>query len=148
MNTRSGGWIFPGVVRCTVLVAVLSAQCMSQGGSLPEACRLSGHCFGMIHELASPIVVRSAEGDVRISSTRPDDPMRGATVEVFGPGDSTEKHSAETDAHGRFRIKGLPAGNYSFTVWASGFNSVVGRLTISKQALPRNKLHIDMTFGV
>ncbi len=131
-----------------ITFAVLGVQCWPQSGALPEACRLSGHCFGIIHELAEPIVVRSAEGDVRISSTLPDDPKRGATIEVFGPGDSKEKHSAATDQHGRFKIKGLRPGDYSFHVWASGFNSVVGRLTISRRAVQKNKLHIEMTFGV
>jgi hypothetical protein len=129
-------------------MAALAGQCSPQGGALPEACQLSGHCFGMIHELADPILVRSAEGDVRRSGAIPDEPMSGATVEIFGPGDSAEKHSAETDPHGRFRIEGLADGNYKFDVWATGFNSVVGRLTISKHAPRKNKLHIEMTVGV
>jgi hypothetical protein len=133
---------------CVVLVVVVGAQCWSRGDALPKACRLSGDCFGIIHELAESIVVRSAKGDVRISSTRPDDPMRGAIVEVFGPGDSSQKHAVETDARGRFKIKGLQAGEYSFHVRASGFNSVVGRFTISKHAAQKNKLHIEMTLGV
>ena len=136
------------LAQSAILITVLSLRCWSQGGALPEACRLSGHCFGDIHELQDPVMVRSAEGDVRISSTLPDDPLRGATVEVFGPGDSTEKHSVETDAVGRFKVNGLPVGNYSFHVWASGFNSVVGRLTISKHAPQKNKLHVEMTLGV
>jgi hypothetical protein len=148
MSTDIGRWMFCRVLRCAILFAVLSTQCWPQRGALPEACQLSGHCFGIIHKLAEPIVTRSAEGDVRISSTLPDDPMRGATVEVFGPGDSKEKHSTKTDAHGHFKIKGLPPGHYSFHVWASGFNSVVGDLTISKRSVKRNKLHIEMTFGV
>jgi hypothetical protein len=148
MKTNTQGLKFSGVLECVILMAALSTQCRSQGGALPEVCRLSGHCFGIIHELAQPLVVRSAEGDVRIASTLPNDPMRSATVELFGPGRSTEKHSAETDAHGRFRIKGLPAGDYSFHAWASGFNSVVGRLTISKQTVTNKKLHIEMSLGV
>ncbi len=131
-----------------ILSAVLSTQCWSQNGTLPEACRLSSDCFGIIHEIPDAIVVRSAEGDVRISSARPDDPMRGATVEVFGPGDSKEKHAVQTDARGRFKIRGLQAGTYSFHVRALGFNSVVGRLSISKHAPPTNKFHIEMTLGV
>ena len=100
-----------------------------------------------IRKFAEPMVVRSAEGDVRISSTFPHDPMRGATVKLFGPGGSKEKHSAQTDANGRFKIKGLPAGEYSFHV-SSGFNSVVGHLTILKQSIKWNKLHIETMLGV
>jgi hypothetical protein len=147
MNTDRSSWMFRRVAECAIFIAVLGAQCLSQG-ALPEVCRLSEHCFGMIHELADPVLVRSAEGDVRLSGANPDQPMRGATVEVFGPADSTAKHSTETDAHGRFKIEGLPPGDYRFDVWASGFNSVVGRLTISKHALRKNKLHIEMTLGV
>jgi len=148
MNTPIVSWRFCRVLTCVILPVVVSTQCWPQGKALPEVCQLSGHCFGIIHELAEPIVVRSAEGDVRISSTLPDDPMRGATIEVFGPGDLKEKHSAETDQHGLFKIKGLRPGDYSLHVWASGFNSVVGQLTISRRAVQKNKLHIEMTFGV
>jgi hypothetical protein len=148
MNTPIVSWRFCRVLTCAILPVVVSTQCWPQDKALPEVCRLSGHCFGIIHELAEPIVVRSAEGDVRISSTLPDDPMRGATIEVFGPGDSKEKHSTETDEHGRFKIKRLPVGQYSFHVWASGFNSVVGDLTISKRSAKKNKLHVEMTLGV
>ncbi len=136
------------IVRCSILVTTLSMVCQPQVSALPEACQLSARCFGIIHELAEPVVVRSLEGDVRISSTRSDDPLRGATVEVFGPNGSTIKHSAETDARGRFKIKGLKAGTYSFHVWASGFNSVVGRLVISKHTDHGNKFHVELTFGV
>ena len=66
----------------TVLTIVLCVPGWPQSDRLPDACRLSGHCFGIIHELAEPVEVRSAGGDVRISSTLPDDPLRGATVEV------------------------------------------------------------------
>ncbi len=136
------------IVWCAILVTALSVVCQPQASALPEACQLSGHCFGIIHELAEPVVLRSVEGDVRISSTRPDDPLRGATVEVFGPDGSTMKHSAETDGRGRFKIKGLRAGTYSFHVWASGFNSVVGRLIISKHTDQNNKFHVELTLGV
>jgi Carboxypeptidase regulatory-like domain len=147
MNIGISCRMFRRVAGCAIFIAVLSAQCLPQG-ALPAVCRLSGHCFGIIHELANPVLVRSAEGDVSRLGAIPDQPMRDATVEVFGPGDSMEKHSAETDEHGRFKIVGLPTGDYGFHVWASGFNSVVGRLTISKRALRKNKLHIKMTVGV
>jgi hypothetical protein len=136
------------IVLCEILVTAVCVFCQPQVSALPAPCQLSGHCFGIIHELAEPFVVRSAGGDVRISSTRPDDPLRGATVEVFGPNGSTVKHSTETDARGGFKIKGLKAGTYRFHVWASGFNSVVGRLVISKDTDQGNKLHIELTLGV
>jgi hypothetical protein len=136
------------IVLCEILVMAVSVFCQPQITALPEPCQLSGRCFGIIHELAEPFVVRSAEGHIRIAGTRADDPLRGATVEVFGPNGSTVKHSTETDSRGRFKIKGLKPGRYSFHVWASGFNSVVGRLVISKDADQANKLHIEMTLGV
>ena len=148
MKTGIDSRMFWRALTFAILFAALSTECWPQRGALPAVCQLSGHCFGLIHEFAEPMVVRSAEGDVRISSTFPHDPMRGAAVELFGPGGSKQKHSAQTDANGRFKIKGLPAGDYSFHVWASGFNSVVGHLTILKQSIEGNKLHIEMTLGV
>ena len=129
------------------LVTVLCADCWPQTNALPEACRLSEHCFGIIHELSEPIVVRSVEGEIRISSSLPNDPLKGATVEIFGP-DSSEKHLTQTDEHGKFKIKGLAEGNYRFHVGASGFNSVVGRLTVSRRAPRSDKVHVALTFGV
>jgi Carboxypeptidase regulatory-like domain len=147
MNTEGRSWMLHRFAACVILLAVLSVQCWPQGHALPEACRLSGHCINTVIELADPILVRYAEGNVQVSGAIPDQPMRGAIVEVFGPGDSTEKRSVETDARGRFRIKGLPAGNYTFDVWAPNFNSVTGRLTISKHAPRTSKLQIRMTVG-
>jgi Carboxypeptidase regulatory-like domain len=147
MKTANADQVFRRLAECVLLAAALTGQCWPQGGALPEACRLSGHCINTVVELADPILVRSAEGVVWISGAIPDQRMRGATVEVFGPGDSAEKHSAETEASGRFKIKGLPTGNYTFDVWAPNFNSVAGRLTISKHAPRTNKLQIKMTVG-
>ena len=128
--------------------AMLFHPSWAQTNVLPDACRFSGHCFGIIHELADAIVVRSAKGEVRIQSSLRDDPLGGATVEIFGPNKSEEKHSVETDLHGLFNIKGLPEGAYSFHVGKSGFNSVVGRLIISKRASPQKNIRIELSFGV
>ena len=147
MKIANAHRMFCRFAECVLLTSALTGQCWPQGGALPEACRLSGHCINTVVELADPTLVRSAEGNVRILGAIPDQPMGGATVEVFGPGDSTEKHTAETEASGRFTIKGLPAGNYTFDVWAPNFNSVAGRLTISKRAPRTNKLQIKMTVG-
>ena len=148
MKSRSITPLFHALVDCAVLVAVMSGQCWPQADAAAEVCQLSGHCFGISHELTEHIVVRMAEGDIRISSTLPDGPLRGATVEVFGPWPLTARHSAETDARGHFKIKGAPPGNYGLHVWASGFNSVTGKLTISEKAERKTKLHIEMTLGV
>lgn len=147
MRPANGDSMFRRFVEHVLFITALIGQCWPQGDALPAACRLSGHCINTVIELADPILVRSAEGDVQISGAIPDQPMRGAIVEVFGPGDSTERRSAETDARGRFKIKGLQTGNYTFDVWAPNFNSVTGRLTISKHAPRTGKLQIKMTVG-
>jgi hypothetical protein len=119
----------------------------AQTTALPDACQLSGHCFGIIHELADAIMVRSAKGEVRIQSSLPDDPLEGATVEIFGS-DQSGGRSGETDSHGRFIIKGLREGRYSFHIGKPGFNSVVGQLIISRHASPQKKIHVELSFGV
>jgi Carboxypeptidase regulatory-like domain len=128
-----------------MFLSVLVSQAQT---GFPYACRLSGHCFGLIHELQDVVIVRKAEGDVRITSVGRNDPLAGAEVEIFGPGDSSSKYSAKTDSKGWFKIKGLPPGTCRFVVAALGFNSVVGKLTISSHAPRENKLHIKMTVGV
>jgi hypothetical protein len=82
-----------------------------------------------------------------VQSPFPEDPLAGATVELFGPGDSTEQHATHTDERGRFKIEGLAPGEYSLHVRASGFNSVIGKVVISKKA-PRKKIRIELASGV
>lgn len=132
----------------TVLMVALCMPGWPQSDSLPDACRLSEHCFGMVHELEAPLSARSAEGLIRIASSLPQDPLPGATVEVFGPGNSGKRQVAEADASGHFSIKGLVPGEYSFCVNKAGFNSVVGHLLISRHSARGKKILIELTFGV
>jgi Carboxypeptidase regulatory-like domain len=132
----------------TVLMVALCVPGWPQSNRLPDACRLSERCFGMVHELEAPQSVRSAEGLIRIASSLPQDPLPGATMEVFGPGNSGRRQVAEADANGHFKIKGLVPGTYSFCVNKAGFNSVVGHLVISRHAARGKKILIELTFGV
>jgi hypothetical protein len=53
-----------------------------------------------------------------------------------------------TDDKGRFRLRRLRPGEYLFKVTRSGFQSVVGRLTVSKAAAAKKPILIELPVGV
>ncbi|QJE95396.1 TonB-dependent receptor [Luteolibacter luteus] len=77
--------------------------------------------FGMLpieQQVGTCVIV----GEVSDSTTL--DPIAGAIVDIIGTG-----RTAETDAQGKFRIDGLPAGD--FTAEASALNYTAGTLGVS-----------------
>jgi len=53
---------------------------------------------------------------------------------------------SKTDRLGRFKIRNASPGNYSFKVTRDGFQSVVGKIIVSKK--PHNNVSIRLTMSV
>jgi len=75
-------------------------------------------------------------------------PLADALFEVRGRGAASRVQGARTDKEGRFRFKHLRPGEYVFKVTRDGFQSVVGRLTVSKTAAAGEPIRIELSVGV
>lgn len=54
----------------------------------------------------------------------------------------------QSDSRGFFRIPDVPAGEYCFKATAVGWQSVLGRIVVSKKAEPANRVTFVMPLGV
>lgn len=76
------------------------------------------------------------------------EPISDVLFEVRGPGKNMMVHGAKTDRLGRFKLKRLPAGDYTFKVTLNGFQSVVGKLTVLKRSKTNVPIRIELAVGV
>lgn len=114
--------IFRGFVKITittVLTAVLGLTAVAQSGRS----WMNGRVFG--------------ESDVT--------GIMGATVELVGEPNSARrsvKLTTQTDANGKYALKDIPYGEYSFRVSAPGFIAYQTKLNIASDAL--TELHVKL----
>jgi hypothetical protein len=79
-------------------------------------------CVAMLATLL-PAAAAQTGGEIAGAVTDPKGAaVVGATVNVLDPATSIAVNSATTDAQGKFRVTGLPAGTYIVVVQAEGFN--------------------------
>ena len=76
------------------------------------------------------------------------EPLPNVLFEIQGPSTGKKIRRATTDEHGRFKIGHVPAGTYKFKATLDGFQSVMGTITISKNATTENEIRIEMQVGV
>lgn len=98
----------------------------------------------IINRFDQPIRTSRFEGLVTDSGGAP---MEGVLVEVRGPGSATRISGRQTNARGRFRLRGLAAGSYRFKITRNGFQSILGELTIAPGA-PREAAEFLLQPGV
>jgi hypothetical protein len=101
----------------------------------------------IIIQLEKPFVVRSVKGV--ISREQGDQgPLPGLLFEIQGPGDDKKIWRATTDEHGRFKISRVAWGTYKFKTTLDGFQSVMGTITVSKNAAKHDEIKIEVPVGV
>ncbi len=101
----------------------------------------------IIVQLEQPFVGRSVKGF--ISRDQGDQrPLQGLLFEIEGPGDDKTIRSATTDEHGRFKIGRVASGTYRFKTTLDGFQSVMGTITVSKNAAKQAEIKIEVPVGV
>jgi Carboxypeptidase regulatory-like domain len=101
----------------------------------------------IINRIARPFVVRSIRGSViRREGFR--EPLAGVLFEVHGPDAARKIRKGTTDENGRFRIDHVPVGTYGFKATLNDFQSVMGRIIVSKKAAKVDEIKIEMPIGV
>ena len=53
-----------------------------------------------------------------------------------------------SNEHGRFRMGHVAEGTYKFKTTLNGFQSVMGRITVSKKATRHDEIKIEIPVGV
>ena len=98
----------------------------------------------IIVEIEAPMLVQRVEGVIVDAGSNP---MANALIEIRGPGLSMRVKGVRTDQDGRFRMKHVAKGIYKFKVTSSGFQSVVGTLSLLKTGgtIP---IQITLPFGI
>jgi hypothetical protein len=95
----------------------------------------------VIVELPKPLHIREVSGTVLTAKDR--EPVRKALFELRD--DATGKVKAtKTDSDGRFRMKHIKDGKYTFKATRSGYQSVVGVLIVREKAPETQSLSIEM----
>jgi hypothetical protein len=101
----------------------------------------------IINQLDQPIVVRSMRGVVSRKEGH-HEPLPNVLFEIQGPSTGKKIRRATTGEHGRFKIGYAPAGTYKFKATLNGFQSVMGTITVSKEATTENEIRLEMQVGV
>lgn len=95
----------------------------------------------VIVELPKPLHIREVSGTVLAAKGR--EPVRKALFELRD--DATGKVKAtKTDGEGRFQIKHIKDGKYTFKATRSGYQSVVGVLIVREKAPESQPVSIEM----
>lgn len=100
----------------------------------------------IIAEIDDAFEVRSVQGTIVFKGK--DDELKGVVFEIRGPGGLERIRAARTDSNGRFKIRRVPEGTYTFKATLDGFQSVVGTLVVSKKADRQETIKIEMPIGV
>src|SRR5215469_4546127 len=127
-----------GLFLCVLGMAVAYAQDKDKLGGFTKS--PTEH---IINKLEEPFEVRSVSGVVMRQGGE-QEPLRDVLVEIKGPGDHDRIRRTKTDDHGQFKISHVPAGTYSFKVTLDGYQSVMGRIVVSKNAAKNNSIKIAM----
>lgn len=100
----------------------------------------------VIIQLDKPFFVQSVRG--RICREQGDrGPLPDVLFEIEGPGSDKTIQRAITDENGRFRIGRVTWGTYKFKTTLNGFQSIMGTITVSKNAAKRQEIQIYIPVG-
>jgi len=99
----------------------------------------------IINEIDQPFVVSSVGGMITVER---DGPLAGVLFEIQGPGPDRKIRRCKTDNNGRFKIGHVPQGTYRFKATLISFQSEMGTIVVSKQALKTAEIRIAMPVGV
>ena len=102
----------------------------------------------IINQIEQPFVVRSLQGIVSRQTAGPIEPLANVLFEIAGPGTERKIRHATTDENGQFKMGHVPVGTYKFKATLSGFQSVMGTITVSKEDPKTDKIKIAMAVGV
>jgi hypothetical protein len=98
----------------------------------------------IMNEYPDLLSIRAFRG--RITEAGVQDGVPAALIEIKLP--SGKVVGARTDLKGSFRLAGIPDGEYLFKVTRDGFQSVFGRLKISKREARSPELFIELKQGI
>ena len=101
-----------------------------------------------VEEVETPFIVKAVRGTILHGEYHDQVvPMEGVLIEVRGPGSSERIWKDMTDERGKFRIDGLPFGEYAFKTSFHGFQPVIGFIVLSNKADSKStitiRLHVD-----
>ena len=130
-------------VTATLAVFLLVSACIAehrfQSGPYAGFTKLQQE--QVIVELPKPLHIREVSGTVLTAKSR--EPVRKALFELRD--DATGKVKAtKTDSEGRFQIKHIKDGKYTFKATRNGYQSVVGVLVVREKAPESQSLSIEM----
>ena len=127
------------IVAVLLLVSTCIAEHRFQSGPYAGFTKLQQE--QVIVELPKPLHIREVSGTVLAVKGR--EPVRKALFELRD--DATGKVKAtKTDGEGRFQIKHIKDGKYTFKATRSGFQSVVGVLIVREKAPESQPISIEM----
>jgi hypothetical protein len=130
---------FTATLAVFLLVSTCIAEHRFQSGPYAGFTKLEQE--QVIVELPKPLHVREVSGTVVAVKGR--EPVRKALFELRD--DATGKVKAtKADAEGRFRIKHIKDGKYTFKATRNGYQSVVGVLIVREKAPESQPLSIEM----
>src|SRR5580704_16520049 len=96
----------------------------------------------IINRIEQPFVVRSVKGIISRQTGGPTEPLANVLFEIQGPDADRKIRRVTTDDTGHFKIGHLPAGTYKFKATLNGFQSVMGTITVSKEAPNADEIKI------
>jgi len=138
------------MTRYVVVILLASAFTLAQEPFGAENERLRGFTKSptehIINERRGVISVRVAQGRITEAASKTGVP--GAVVEVRQADRDGKVQNATSDEHGRFRLRKLSEGEYIFKVTRDGFQSVFGRLRVSKHAPSEARFDIELKQGI
>ena len=142
LTTRETALKTAWLLMCMVVAAAREVTPQSQVGDFTPS-----PYEHQINEIGQPFVVRSVMGFITLIKGD-ERPIAGVLFEIEGPGTDRKIRRCKTDEHGRFKVGHVPEGTYRFKATLSGFQSMMGTITVSKKAAKGDQIKIAMPVGV
>lgn len=137
-----------GIHMAVLLVSSMLVMGQERFGSESE--RLRGFTKSptehIMNEHPAVISVRTMKGRITEAASKTGVPA--AVVEVRKTDPREKVQGTKSDANGHFQLRRLKEGEYVFKVTRDGFQSVFGRVRISKNAPSRANFDIELKQGV
>ena len=138
-----------GLVKKIVFVVLLFGSSAIWGQGRFQSGDLKGFTISpnehIINHLDQPFAVRGVNGAVVFGDGSP---MAMVLFEMRGPGNSQAIKAATTGPDGAFHIGNVYPGKYLFKATALGFQSIVGEVIISREAVRSQAIKLEMKPGV
>ena len=143
---KGGSIVVKRLVSLLLMISIVPTWCQERIQSGEYRGFAKSPSEGIISRIEQPFLVQKVEGLI-LRSVGDRSPLDDVVLEIRGPGKSLMIRSVRTGTDGRFSLKDVQSGKYTFKATANGFQSLVGVIIVSPRASSDHPIRLEMKPG-